>query len=830
MRQVKIFVFFVLLSASFVSLQAQDISGISIAVSASYESLFETDILPRFQENHPNVLIEIRTVSSTIEQNLNLLRSRGNPRTYLEAMEQLANLADVLIMSPTILSPEITRTGYVLDLAPLMSTDNSMNPDNFVPAAWDAFQWDGGRWAIPLTVAPQVMIYDHLSFDELGLSYPTSSWTLEDYINTATTFEENGQAGLFVPDSEMNAFMYMLYGESIYRREDEQFNFESDTVLDFMTEWQGLLREGIVTNRYNPNTPMQMTRFININQNHNYQGVLINEQAPIDVFGVAISSGTRDIQLAYELASFLSTAPEMTELYPTAIHARTGIQNSLIDGLSENELTLRDEAIANAFSPSLMLFDHMLARLLGYLLSLPEAELDVAFTLVQNDVNNLFMLIDDFGTNLQADVEPPVVESLPEMGEVIIDFAVFVNSSSGMSNRRLWEDTIEEFLANNPDIDQIELNDILPFQGYWDEIREHTCIHNYSYSSIDDIDLILPLDPLIQADPTFDDEDIVGNIMSDVQLNGVTYGLPHGIFLIPIMRYDRELFAAAGLPEPDSDWTVSEFVDALQQLDGVTDGPPLHPFFNSTATWEMLMAGFGAAPIDYSTEIPTPYLIDEAVIASVQQVLDLPKNGLSTYYPAATYFGYGQPASQSPAIIIDTFRSGDDNNRYGYVNFPRGINTTPMRYATTQSFIFADEEHPEACYLWLREISRHPELFDSMPAFHSIIESEVSRTIYGESGVATFQDIATRFEDPNQIFIGSLESGAHMYLARAFDRYVLENADLQTELELAQVYITEFYACAGSSNTDTFRCLNEVDSTIFELIEERIIPEEYRQD
>ncbi len=840
MRQIKIVLLLMLLLVSFTKVKAQNISGISIGLSQSYENIFTTDILPRFQQNYPDVVLEIRTIPSDIEQNLNLLRSDDDPRAYFEAMEQLSNLADVLLIPPNILSPESTRTGFLLDLAPLLSADNELNPDDFTSTAWDAFQWDGGHWAIPLTVAPQVMVYDRSSFDELGLSYPTSEWSFQEYISTARIFAENGQAGLFVPDSELNAFIYMLYGEAIYSSDPtENFNFDSDIIIDFIMQWRGLLREGTVTNQYSQVIPMQMTRFININRNRDYEGVLINGQAPIDVFGVAISRGSRNIQSAYDFASFLSTAPEVTELYPTSMHARATVQNmredDTTDGLSEDELLLREEAIENSFSPSIMMFDHVLARWLNHLLDMPENEAERAFTLAQHDVDNLFALIDEFSNKIRVDVQPPLNEILPEDGEVIIDFAVFVNSGSGMSNRRLWEDVIEDFLVNNPDIDQIQLNDIPPLQGYWDEIRSHTCIHNYPYSLIEDINLILPLDPLIQADPTFSDADVVGNIMTDVQEDGVIYGLPHAISGFPILRYDRNLFALAGLPEPDGTWTVSEFIDTLQQLDTVTDGAPLHFYSNSTLTWEMLMAGFGGAPIDYSTTPPTPNLTDETVIASVQQVFDIPKNGLSTYYPTATFFGYAQPATETPALIIDTFNFGESINleHYGYVNFPDGLETTPISFGTAQSFIFANEQHPEACYRWLREISRHPELFTAMPAYHSVINSNTTRAVYGDSGVATFESIAMRLEAPNQVSIGLMGSGVNMFLGRAFDRYVLEDADLVTELELAQGYITDFYACHNEINDINeifWQCLYQIDPTIFELIEDRLIPEEYHSD
>ena len=821
--------FLFLIMISFSKIQAQNISAISIAIASANTGIFETDILPRYRAANPDTLIEIRTISPALLQDLSLPSSQDIIGSYFDAIEQLANLADVLIIPPGTLNPESTRTSHLLDLAPLLRSDSSMNPDDFIPSAWSAFQWDGGQWAIPATIAPQVMVYEPDAFDAAGLSYPATDWTLEDYVSAATVFAENGQAGLFVPDSESGTFMYLLTGQNFSTNEiTPQPDFVSSETEAFISEWQSLLNENIVTNQFANDIPMRMMRFINVANNDDLQATLINGQAAIDLFSIAISNGTHNRELAYHFASFLSTAPEMTALYPTSIPARYSVNTDIEDTISEDKLDLHRAAIDNAVSPSALIFGNYLSLALHF----PGDDTVESLQMSQSVAEEALSVASERRDNRQVDVIPPENAELPESTEVIIDFAVMTNSGSGMTNRsNLWENAIEEFLTINPDIDGIDLNAIAPLMGYRDELASHTCIFNFDYSLFFDIEDILPLDPLIQADPTFDETDMIGDIMQDMRLNGMTYTLPHAISAVPIMQYDRELFATAGLPEPDSTWTVSEFIDTLQQLDVVTEGAPLDPYTNSTAILEMLMAGFGAAPIDYTTDPPTPHLTDEPVIAAIQNTLDIAKNGLSNYTPAATFFGFARSPETVPAISVQSFNFGENSNleHYGYVNFPDGVDTTPVRFFTSQSFIFADEQHPEACYRWLRTISSHPELFNGIPVFYSVINSDTTRAIYGDSGIATFQDVAARLEAPDRVLIGNMGGGVNMFLGRAFDRYVLEDADLVSELELAQQYITEFYDCADGINLDIFDCIDQVDPTLFELIEDRILPAEYKQ-
>jgi len=53
-----------------------------------------------------------------------------------------------------------------------------------------------------------------------------------------------------------------------------------------------------------------------------------------------------------------------------------------------------------------------------------------------------------------------------------------------------------------------------------------------------------------------------------------------------------------------------------------------------------------------------------------------------------------------------------------------------------------------------------------------------------------------------------------MFLNRAFDRYVLEDANLETELQSASKLIKDYRDCYPALNEDILECLLQTNATI----------------
>lgn len=145
------------------------------------------------------------------------------------------------------------------------------------------------------------------------------------------------------------------------------------------------------------------------------------------------------------------------------------------------------------------------------------------------------------------------------------------------------------------------------------------------------------------------------------------------------------------------------------------------------------------------------------------------------------------------------------NSRYKLVTYPKGSKMTPLAYEIGSAYISAKASNPEACYRWLSTIARHPELFAAMPARQSLLDSP-GVTAQGADVVAFYKQIAAQTNDPGTVIFPAQISSINGFvlqhlLNRVFDRYVLENADLEAELKQAQGVASEYQTCTANFPT-----------------------------
>jgi ABC-type glycerol-3-phosphate transport system substrate-binding protein len=790
---------------------------ISIAVPESLETIFEEVILPRFSEAHPDITVNLTPIPAQLLRDLILPTSEEALEGYLDATEQLVSSADVVFMPPFSLSVENTRAGYFLDLMPLVASDTAISESDFVPAAWQSYQWDNGFWALPVLVMPQVIVYDAAAFDAAGLAYPTENWTFDEYERAARALTADGTPGLQVTAFDLPRFFRILTGQSFT---DDSFpaqpNFDQPKLAALLDRWRTLESEGVATSGFAEDAPLRFARIQDLVDRD--LSAALPPVAGLDVYGVAVSSGTNDIEGAYRLAVYLTTVPELQTITPFILPARTSVPLNAEFSLSDTAFALTEQALDPALPLSETLFGQYLLIALADENGLQTAQITAQANAAAAENRHDTVAI----TVPVATLPPPT-----EQGEIIVDFGLFTGSTE-LPNGDQWQDVIDVFLSKNPDITDVELHFIAPTSANWtQQISEHDCIYGYSFNEYNNEEL-LALDPLLAADPTYDDDDVVGDVMLEMQRDGMTYGIPFALYPL-VLYYDPTLFREAGLPEPDGTWTVDQFIDSLRQLRTVTEGAPLSLDLNYSAPFELLMAAYGETPIDYTTTPPTLRPLDAPLLTTIQQVLDLAREGLIAYHPMATFFGQGAQSATPPAMIAVQMGSFPPDFARGVeprmVVFPVGSNTTPVSFYTNSGFVFSHAPYPEACYRWLREITTRPELVDGMPAYRSVIDDPVTAAVYGSDGQQTFQRFADLMEAPNRVFIAPFGSGtgAKMFIERAFDRYVLEDADLQTELTLAIDLTNQYRECAPTPNVDILECLLQTDPTIRDNIPPHVL-------
>jgi len=350
-----------------------------------------------------------------------------------------------------------------------------------------------------------------------------------------------------------------------------------------------------------------------------------------------------------------------------------------------------------------------------------------------------------------------------------------------------------------------------------------------------DVSPLLNLDPLLDADPTFDRNDVIGNTLAQLQQDNKTWALPLAIEP-QMLQYDPEQFARAGVPEPTQGWTVDAFIDALRRLKPYdTDPTPFVANDPSGSYIMMLIAAFGGLPLDYRTDPPTVNFTDPATVDAIRQVLDLVKEGYISYGGLAG-FNPGDQDNSSPAITTNTFnqfrglrpgRTNAESQTLITTTFPQGTQYNVIAYEITTGYISATAQNADAAYRFLSEVSRNPQLFSGMPARQSLTTDPAVVAAQGEEIMSIYQQIDALLRSPNTIVFPTFTAGRgggpltmmqSYWLRRAFDRYVSEGADLETELADAQTLVLAYQECVQSINLDPSAGAQEQGPQLFELI------------
>jgi ABC-type glycerol-3-phosphate transport system substrate-binding protein len=143
-------------------------------------------------------------------------------------------------------------------------------------------------------------------------------------------------------------------------------------------------------------------------------------------------------------------------------------------------------------------------------------------------------------------------------------------------------------------------------------------------------------------------------------------------------------------------------------------------------------------------------------------------------------------------------------NPYRQTTFPTGSHYTAVSYDLGMVYISASTPNAEACYRWISELMRHPELFGSMPSRDSYLEDPAYAASQSPETLAAYTRFADLMEQPNTISVASLFRGdfalmiPQRWLNQAFDEYVMRDGDLDAALAEAQAKTDQYLACVAT--------------------------------
>ena len=845
-----------------VPLQAQEPVTISIGLPPIYEELLKPGI-DEFMSANPDIVVEIVTADAPG------YTPGDDIEAYLDEVAEYAQAADVLT-GQNVFNAITTRAGYFLELSPLVNADASLNIDEFFPSMWQSYQWDGGIWAIPLAGDVVGLAYEPAAFDEAGLAYPNERWTLDDLVIAAEALAVYAE-GDVVAEPPVTNFADAGYvavaalDNPLY----DTFQFEGTPSFDnpqlepAIEIWADLQERGLVALPegleftpivFAPSVITALVAFSGSEAEYAFT-TLPGGSVAVQPIGAGISAGSTQPEAAYRLIKYMTQSENIfTAIVGQPIPARrtlVGAESSnplLALSLPEELVEQVLEYVETAVPYSQTLFSDYVSQAATNVISSDTTVADALSTMASQAIDDLTAAANRSGTTVTVNQNDNAIVGT---GDVTLTFGMV--GFGPIANREGWDAAIAEFVQNNPQVATVELQRLSFLSGdvtLTDFHEKVDCFYQPSrLDTNEDLTLLLPIDPLLSADPNLSLDDFVGNTVQLLSQNGVTYGIP--LHVQPeVLYYNADLFNAAGAFMPYQGWTVNDFEQALRTLRfDANDPAPFEPGAGGTYALA-LIAAYGGLPMDYRTSPPTVDFLSETNVNAIRQVLDLAKEGYIDYAPLApaggAAFGGDEEGQENPAMYtaamsdLLAFATGgeedDSASDYRLVTLPQGVEYSAVSYDIGSAYITAQTEHPDECYAFISHISGEATLFDSMPARRSVINSPELEQAQGEAAVEFFNGLDAQLQQPNVIEfplqtalnfaqIGDLLSALWLY--RAMDRYVLEDADLVSELTDAQQFTLDYQACVAqippfneteNANIQTFatqfaQCAVNVDET-----------------
>lgn len=828
---------------------AQDTVTVSVSIPEFLLDGFPDEAIAAFEAQHPNIKIHIKATT----QNASFF-PQIDAGAYVDDLEAYASEADILMVSSTNqITTEATRSGVLLDLSPLILSDPTFNSDDFYFPVWQSFQWDGGIWGVPMVADVVGLAYQPELFDQNNMPYP-DSWSSPADVDIAlrelTTYDDEGnvQTPAFVDIS--NTLDMMLYAMSGGQRvvDDLQFpsapDYSNPVYEDLVQLWADLRTDGIVAGagtgfQFIQDAPVLLVPSIfasapGVGIDNISVTTLPGQFIGLNTTGLAVSSGTQYPQEAYEFIKFVSQDPQLSNAFLGVVPARRSLLGA--DGGEEG-------AIASLFNPS----EEILALVNQYIdsaIAPPDLRyatyLSVAIDKVVNDgidpatalqeteqeVLERLRIADERGADISIIVATPPPDIVTNEGEVALEFGISAFTTN-LSNQEAWDSVIADFISANPDVIDINVSGATFFSGnsLSDLSEQYDCFYNTgNIVQSGDISLLLNISPLIASDPAIDASDFIGGTLNQMTRANQIYGLP--VEIQPqSMVYDTELINQGGAFPPFSGWTVTDFENILRTLKVDPEDPaPFSPQdFGGGAYLLNLIAAYGGVPIDYRTQPITLDFTSPATVDAIRQVLDLAKEGYIDYEELANFGGAGIFGGNGDPVaiytqILNSFTTdfnlggdGDDddgaaNNPQVPVAFPTGTQFSAVNYDLGGMYISSSTDFTDACYRFISFASSQPSLLTAMPARRTVLASPDLSTLQSPETVQLYNDIGLIMDDPNTVSIpAGFDSGIEstgdqlliLWLIQAFDGYVLEDADLEAELEEAQLFSDNYRGCAA---------------------------------
>lgn len=856
----------------------------------------------QFMQENPDINVLI----VPLEDMLNFHES-GGPSSETERLRRVVTGADTAMAQGV--SPAAMSSDLLMDLTPLMEADDSFNRDDFYPGALERYTKNGGLWVLPRAFRLPILSYNKDLFLANDIPLPEPGWSWNDLLASAEQVStQQGDTvetyGIFDPNLSFLLLFARLEerGIDIFSTPLEELHLDRPDIAEEIEIFREFDEQGVLLTRgvagmsppregEEPQDPQQLIAEGRLGMWNSdllmmyrgTEGTPLIERIPFEigavpyplmsnnpmdigsVNGYIISSGTRHPMAAWRWIEFLSrqtaalpgSAPFEAPAggaSPHNVPARKSVAEEV--GYWENLDQETREVYLWALEHHAPLPDHSLhyegVAFLG----------QAMIKVISGDEDDVQKALADAQAQLEETIaeqqltptpdEPasgPVVVATPEPQSAPEGTAAITYFSSDSPPAELRQ-MARSFREQHPDIfveiksthtmtaplgpeQFVEISDCFSAAGHQLLSEEHAA-------------KLLDLQPLLDADATFSEEEYPAALLEQYRYNGRLLGLPQA-FMMRTLNYNRTAFDNAGITPPSATWTVEDFQAAALALTTGEGDDKQYGYVPLDVPFEDLfffVRQFGGQLITGSSETLRPTFDDPKTIEAIRWYLDLHRvhsvmppvafphkrsdNYQSNSYQiiqegrAGMWFDFGYGMFSGERVPDWQGEEGMPQHDFEVAIAPLpigsgGLSSRDLGYSNG-FYISANAENPEACWEWIKTLSGEASLMRwAIPARTSVTESEEFLTM-AQPGAADLLEVYREVLQTAGTSINTTDDSKagrafeSYWLFRALSRVVEEEANLEQELAEAQEMTSTFMECVQNDGEPT-ECATQTDPT-----------------
>jgi ABC-type glycerol-3-phosphate transport system substrate-binding protein len=823
-------------------------AGVTITFgAASFARHVYEPLIAAFNAQHPGITVQWVSLDQ-------VYRGGGDPT---DRARQIASLADT---AATEASQDQFQRGWLYDLKPLIDADPSFDRGDFYPSALGSTTTaDGAIFALPQALDVPLLFYNKDLWALRGLRSPAPDWTWQDVQAAAQQLaQKQGSTVTVYGLADEAAYAAVLVAElksaglDLATTPPDSAHVDRPEIAAALQRMANLVTSGAfylpAQGAASPKTAGQLIA----NQQIAIWGpklaaIVADSQpgkggvAPGFTLGVAVppptpaagpgvsqgyvmSSGTQHPNQAWIWLSFLSKqlvadagdAQGAGMLPPRKSLAQQSALWSRLDGETRAavEAALARPAPANSNAGMLDAYEPLLRAIESIAggKSAAQAAREAQAAIAERAAQA--QLRPTAAPNAQPIVVATPVPNVAPANATTITFGMPLPKGDDQATR-----LVQEFNQSDQGVfvqlkDTFTGNDFLtPSQA----AAQADCFASPFPPAESELTATLDLQPLIDADASFQLGDYPAALLAPYRQGGQLHGLPWGVNM-RMLIYNKDLFDAAGIQPPSAAWTMDDLRSAARSLTSGQGDTKQYGLIIPRSTDEaakFLVHLLGAATAQGSGETLRPNFTDPKVVEAARQVVDLLKSDTPHTRLDGDSEDFGPLTADGRAgmwFAWGMYAYGQDRPQ-----FTMAMAAPPLAQAvldpddvsTSSMYISAQTDKQQACWTWLKYISSSAVggAGGNIPSRRSAAHSDAINQ--QQPGLAAAYDAYAAALDR----AGQLASGRaaidYRWFYQAIDR-ALQGKNIEQELAAAQALTEQHLACVRGGG-DARSCEQQVD-------------------